>query len=77
MTISEIKRIMLSLKPKNGSGLDSFPAKLLRVVPEQALETLAYIFNQSFVTGKFIEAFQKAKVIPICIEGNPLLLQNY
>ena len=77
MTISEIKRIVLSLKPKNSSGLNGFPAKLLRVLPEQVLETLAYIFNQSFVTVKFIEAFKKAKVRPIYKKGNPLLLQNY
>ena len=77
MTISEIKRIISSLKPKNSSRLDGLPAKLLRVLPEQVLETLAYIFNQSFVTGKFIEAFKKAKVIPIYQKGNPLLLQNY
>ena len=32
MTISEIKRIVLSLKPKNNSGLDGFPAKQLRVL---------------------------------------------
>ena len=77
MTISEIKRIISSLKPKNSSRLDGFPAKLLRVLPEQVLKTLAYIFNQSFVTGKFIEAFKKAKVTPIYQKGNPLLLQNY
>ena len=77
MTISEIKRIVLSLKPKNSSGQDGFPAKLLRVLPEQVLKTLAYIFNHSFVTGKCIEAFKKAKVIPIYKKENPLLLQNY
>ena len=77
MTISEVKRIVLSLKPKNSSGQDIFPAKLLRVLPEQVLETLAYIFKQSLVTGKFIEAFKKAKMIPIYKKGNPLHLQNY
>ena len=29
------------------------------------------------MTGKFIEAFKKAKVTPIYKKGNPLLLQNY
>ena len=65
MTISEIKRIILSLKPKNSFELDGFPPKLLRVLPEQDLETLAYFFNQSSVTGKLLEAFKKAKMIPI------------
>ena len=32
MTISEIKRIILSLTPKTSFGLDNFPAKLLRVL---------------------------------------------
>ena len=35
ITISEIKGIVLSLKPKNSSRLDGFPAKLLRILPEK------------------------------------------
>ena len=42
MTISETKRITLSLKPKNSSGLNDFPAKLPRVLHESVSETLAY-----------------------------------
>ena len=76
MTVSEIKRITVYIKFKTKKQFQArrFPSKAtIRVLPEQVLETLAYIFNQPFVTDKFIETFKKTKVIPIYKIRNPFV----
>jgi len=76
ITCHEIKRIY-TIKPKSSTGSDGIPSKHLRELPKVILEILAYIFNQSIVTGKFISSFKTAKVVPVFKQGNSVLLNNY
>ena len=75
--IVEVKRLISVLKPKLSAGVDHIPPIVLRYLPDNALNALTYIFNQSLGQGKFISEFKKAKVIPVFKNGNPKNVLNY
>ena len=73
----EIKRIVTDLKSKNSYGMDGIPSKVLKSTPENILLALAHIFNLSLSSGKFIDAFKVAKVIPVFKKGSTYDVNNY
>ena len=75
--IVEEKRLISVLKPRLSAAVDHIPPIVLRYLPDNALNALIYIFNQSFGQGKFISEFKKAKVIPVFKKGNPKNVLNY
>ena len=76
-TAFEVKKMILTIKPKNSCGVDEFPTKLLRYLPSSTLELLTHIFNQSLSTGKYISVFKVAKVTPTFKHRNAQLVSNY
>ena len=50
--IVEMKRLISELKPKLSAGVDHIPPIVLRSLPDNALNALTYIFNQSLGQGK-------------------------
>ena len=73
----EVKKFISEVKPKLSAGVDHTPSIVLRYFPDNALNALTYIFNQSLCQRKFIHAFTKAKVIPVFKKGNPKNVLNY
>ena len=65
----EIKKLLVSLKPKNSSGINEIPTTVLKTTPDNILYALTYVFNLSMLNGKFITSFKTAKVIPIFKKG--------
>ena len=76
-TTLEIKRIVTDLKSKNSCGIDGIPSKVLKSTPGNILLALAHIFNLSLSSGKFIDAFKVAKVIPVFKKGSTYDVNNY
>ena len=54
-----------------------FPFKVLKSTPENILLALAHIFNLSLSSGKFIDAFKVAKVIPVFKKGSTYDVNKY
>ena len=65
----EIKNVISTLKPKLSNGVDNIPVKVIKFIPKNVLNLLAWIFNLSFQQGKFSEKFKTAKIIPIHKKG--------
>ena len=73
----EIKNVISTLKPKLSNGADKIPLKIIKFIPENVLNLLAWIFNLSLQQGKFPEKFKIAKIIPIHKKGDPKDVNNY
>ena len=56
----EIKNVISTLKPKLSNGADNNPLKIIKFIPENVLDLLAWIFNLSLQQGKFPEKFKIA-----------------
>ena len=57
--------------------MDGIPSKVLKSTPENIPLALAHIFNFSLSSGKFIDAFKVAKVIPVFKKGSTYDVNNY
>ena len=75
--ISEVKTIILNMKPKTSSGYDEISPKLLKQTQTSILVPLVHIANVSLTSGIFPQKMKCAKVIPIFKKGSPHLLSNY
>ena len=64
-TPEEVKNIIISLDTKKATGPYSIPRQLLHELPTEISSILSDIFNQSFKTGKFIQALKHVKVVPV------------
>ena len=63
--IYEILAVLKKLKSKASSGLDGISTKILKVLPNNFIEALSYVFNLSMEHGYFPTKFKSAKIIPI------------
>jgi putative lipase involved disintegration of autophagic bodies len=52
---AEVKTIIMSLKPKNTTGYDGIPSKILKYCVHFISKPLTYICNCSLTTGIFPE----------------------
>ena len=57
--------------------MDGIPSKVLKSTPENIRIALAHIFNLSICSGKFIDAFKVAKVMPVFKKGSTYDFNNY
>ena len=73
----EVKKMISIIKSKSSCGLDEFPTKLLRYLPNSTLDLLAHLFNLSLSTGNYISVFKVAKVTPVYKNGNAQVVSNY
>ena len=77
-TPEEVKNIIISLDTKKATGPYSIPRQLLHELPTEISSILSDIFNQSFKTGKFIQALKHVKVVPVFKnKGSPFEAGNY
>ena len=72
----EILEIINSLENKS-TGPYSIPLKMLSVIPDLIILSLAYIINLSFLNGKYPNLLKIVKVIPIHKCGSTQDINNY
>jgi hypothetical protein len=74
---AEVKTIIMSLKPKNSTGYDGIPNKILKHCVHFISKPLTYIYNCSLTTGIFQERCKFAIVQPIYKKGERIEINNY
>ena len=77
ITEIQIKNQLLFLKVDKASGYDNLPVRLIKDASDFIVKPLSYIFNQSFLTGKFPDALKVAKVTPVYKKGPKDAPGNY
>ena len=68
-SVTEIRRIISKMQPKNSSGIDKIPISVVKSSSDYILFGLCHIFNLSLSQDQFITDFKKAKVIPVHKKG--------
>jgi hypothetical protein len=68
ISVSEVDvgTIIMSLKPKNSTGYDGIPNKILKHCVHSISKPLTYTYNSSVTTGIFPERCKFAIVRTIC-----------
>ena len=66
-TVSErcVRKVILSLKNKNSSGIDFISPKILKSTVDVITTPLTHVINSSIAEGIFPEIWKIAKVIPV------------
>ena len=66
-TVSEkcVRKVILSLKNKNSSGIDFISPKILKSTVDVITTPLTHVINSSIAEGIFPESWKIAKVIPV------------
>ena len=68
----------IPLSHDSATGPDEIHYQMLKLLPENSLETLLNIFNHIWTTGKFPDDWQYATIIPIPKPGkDPAEPNNY
>ena len=75
--VTEIKRIISKMQPKNSTGIDKIPISVAKSSFDYILFGLCHISNLSLSQGQFITNFKKAKVIPVHKKGQKTNVNNY
>ena len=76
-TPDEVSMLIKSLKPAKSSGPNSIPLKLLNILQMPISKYLAFLINESFVSGIFPDKLKIAKVVPIFKRGLASMTSNY
>lgn len=78
ITYEELCTIVKRLKNNKSPGIDGISNKLIKKLPNTAIQQLVNIFNACFQQSYFPTSFKEAKVIPIPKSGkNHTLPSNY
>jgi hypothetical protein len=77
VTVTEIKSIICSLKPKNSSGYDEITSKILKTCASTISLRLSFICNHSLHTGIFPDRLKIAVVKPLHKKGDKYNMTNY
>ena len=73
----EIELLISELKINESSGPNGIPIKILHLIKSIISEPLSIIFNNSIITGKYIDKLKLALTIPIFKKGSRLLISDY
>ena len=81
-TLSEISeyegfQLLNDFKISKSTGVDSIPARVLKISAEIISPSLAWIFNLCIKTGVYIDDWKKAWVVPIYKSENRKKCENY
>ena len=77
-TPDEVSTLIKSLKlGKPNSEPNSIPLKLLKILQGPISSDLAFLINESFVSGIFPDTLKIAKVVPIFKKGLALMTSSY
>jgi hypothetical protein len=74
---TELKTIIMSLKPKNSTEYEGISNKILKHCVHFISKTLTYIYNCSLTTRIFPESCKFAIVQPIYKKGGKKEINNY
>ncbi len=77
VTAQFVEKQLLGMPENKAVGLDRLPGRLLRAAAPVIAHTLVYIFNISLQSGKFINEWKYAKVIPLFKSGPAIERNNY
>ena len=77
ISIEEVRRIIIDLKPKASSGADNISNKLIKGIIDCISEPLMIIINTSFAEGIFPTCLKLAKMITIFKNGCKQSACNY
>ena len=69
--IHDTWKYIKTIQPKNSSGFDGFPSKLLNLAAPSLLKPLTIIINKCFETGEFPEILKLSKIFPVFKKGLP------
>ena len=61
----EVFLLLSNLKTSKSTGMDSIPARVLKISAEIISPSLTWIFNLCIKTGVYIDDWKKAWVVPI------------
>ena len=73
----EIELLISELKINKSSGPNGIPIKILHLIKSIISEPLSIIFNNSIITGKYIDKLKLASTIPIFKKGSRILVSDY
>jgi retron-type reverse transcriptase len=59
------------------TGIDGLSVKLLKLTFNHVGRILHFIFNQSISSGTFVDAWKRARVVPLYKAGDENLVNNY
>ena len=63
--VYEVRSTIRKLKPKASTGIDGISTTVLKSLPNNFIEAITNLFNQSMEQGFFPSKFKTAKVVPI------------
>lgn len=66
---AEVNTIIMSLKPKNSTGYDGIPNKILKYCVHPISKPMTYIYNHSLTNGIFSERCKFVTVWPTYKKG--------
>ena len=76
-SVPKVLLLLSRLCKSKSTGLDKISAKLLRECADLIAESLCTIFNQSIVSGIFLDEWKLSKVVPLFKQGHRSDLNNY
>ena len=81
-TLSEISKyevfhLLSDLKISKSTGIDSIPARVLKISAEIISSSLTWIFNLCIKTGVYMDDWKKAWAVPIYKSENSKKCENY
>ena len=77
VTALEVQKSLEALNSKKATGLDDIQARLLKVAAPAISESLCFLLNFSFTSGKVPSDWKKAKISAIFKKGSKLDPGNY
>jgi len=77
VTISQVIEILTKVDSRKATGLDGISAHILKASCDVIAPQLAYMFNRSIKTSKFIDEWKVARVTPIHKGGSTSDINNY
>ena len=73
----EVYTKLCNLKEAKSTGIDTIPARILKISANIIAPSITWIFNLSLKKGIFVDEWKKAWVLPIYKSGNRYNCENY
>ena len=73
----EIELLISKLDINKSTGPNGIPTKILLLIESILSEPLSKIYNNSILTGQYVEKLKFAKTIPIFKKGSRILVSDY
>lgn len=77
ITIQFIANEIIKMAASKATGIDGLSVKLLKLSFNHIGDILNFIFNESISSCKFVDAWKRARVVPLYKAGDEHLVNNY